>query len=296
MMKQDFVDTIELSADRALDMLGLAMALKACVKAEYYPALLKKKCIGCMIDERDQVFSLALRAAVHQLGGHVHMFSMPLEPPSAIKHTALELTRLCDCLIVAQPRHEALLALAKYASVPVVNAGSDHSRPLQEIADLITMYEHLPAEKKLEECKAVFDGGASALCTSALFICTKVGMQFVQLCAEKNKELRPPILKIAERNVKKSGGTYAVLDSAAEAYHGADFVFMEAPMGTKLPPEAEGVLRVDPNENLTSALRAVLTCMLYANPAAREPVLIEKLRRTLAVKLQNIFGFGDTAE
>lgn len=295
MMKPDFIDSIELSSQRALDMLGLGVALKACVRADYYPALIKKKCVAYMLDGKDQL-ELALKTAVHQLGGYAETFDMPLDPPSVLRTAALELSRHADCIVLSHPRHESLLTLAKYATVPVINAGSDHSRPLQEIADLITMFEHLPPEKKLEECKAVFDGPASPLCTSTLFICTKVGMQFVQLCAEKNGELKPPILKIAERNVKKSGGTYAVLDSAVEAYRGADFLFMDAPMGTKLAPEADGILRVDPNENRLTALRAVLTCMLYTNPASREPLLVEKLRRTLAVKLQAIFGFGETAE
>ncbi len=295
MMKADFVDTTELGAQRALDMLGLGVALKACVRADYYPALLKKKCVAYMLGDHGQ-FQLALNTAVHQLGGHAEPFELPLDPPSVIRAAAQELSRLSDCIVVKYARHESILALAKYATVPVINAGSDHSRPLQEIADLITMFEHLPPEKKLEECKAVFDGPGSPLCTSTLFICTKVGMQFVQLCAEKSGELKPPILKIAERNVKKSGGTYAVLDSAAEAYRGADFLFMDAPMGTKLASEADGVMRVDPNENLLTAFRAVLGCMLYSNPALREPMLVEKLRRTLAIKLQNIFGFGEATE
>ncbi|MDO4572127.1 MAG: hypothetical protein Q4C13_02070 [Clostridia bacterium] len=295
MMKLDFVDSIELGGQQALDLLGLGMALKSCVRAEYYPALLKKKCVGYMLSG-DELLELSLKTAVHQLGGYAEAFDLPLEPPSAIRSLAMELSRLTDCLVISCPRHESLLALAKYATVPVINAGSGHSEPIQELADLITMFEHLPQEKKLEECKAVYDGPASPKCTSALFICTKVGMQFVQLCGEKSGELKPPVLKIAERNVKKSGGTYTILDNPAEAYHGANFVFMDAPMGTKLPPEAEGVLRIDPNENRLSALRTILVRMLYSNPALREPILIEKLRRMLAVKLQNIFGFGEAAE
>lgn len=294
-MKQDFVDSTELSAQQALDMLGLGVALKACVRAEYYPALLKKKTVGYMLSS-DNPLNLALATAIHQLGGLAQSFQMPLEPPSIIRTAALELSRMCDCVVLEHPRHESILALAKYATVPIINAGSNHSRPIQEIADLITMFEHLPPEKKLEECKAVFDGPCTPTCTSALFICTKVGLQFVQLCNDKSEELKPPLLKTAERNVKKSGGTYAVLNDAAEAYRCADFLFMDAPMGTKLPPDADGLMRIDPGENLLAATRAILTRLLYSNPASREPVLVEKLRRTLAIKLQTIFGFGEAME
>lgn len=295
MMKTDFVDSIELSAQQMLDLLGLGVALKACVRADYYPALLKKKTIAYMLGKENPL-GLALCTAIHQLGGLAEPFVLSLDPPSVIRTAALELSRVCDCIVIEHPRHESVLALAKYASVPVINAGSEHSRPVQEIADLITMFEHLPPEKKLEECKAVFDGPCTAACTSALFVCTKVGLQFVQLCNEKSEEIKPQLLKTAERNVKKSGGTYVVLNSSAEAYRCADFLFMDAPMGTKLPPDAEGVMRIDPSENLLAAMRAIFTRLLYSNPAAREPVLVEKLRRTLAIKLQTIFGFGETTE
>ena len=113
---------------------------------------------------------------------------------------------------------------------------------------------------------------------------------------DKGKELTPPQLKLAERNVKKSGGTYAVTSNLAEATHGADFLFMDGPLNQRIPPEAEGLLRVDPAENLVTAYRSLLTCLLYGNPAAREPLLIEKMKRMLAIKLQAIFGFGEANE
>ena len=142
----------------------------------------------------------------------------------------------------------------------------------------------------------VYDGPDSPVCRSVLFAASKIGMQFVQLCADKNLELKPPMLKLAERNVKKSGGTYAVLNNSAEAYRGADFLFMDAPLNTRIPADASGVLRVDPSENRLAAFRSVLTCMLYQNPASREPILIEKMKRMLAIKLQAIFGFGEANE
>lgn len=296
MRKVDYLDTNELTAQQLSDMMNLAAALKASVRAGYYPALLKKKCVGLMLPDAPPLYAAAAETAVHQLGGHVSQFSLPLEPPARLRETAALLSRTFDLAVVRCERHEALLALAKYAEIPIVNAGSGHARPVQELADLVTMFERLPAEKKLDECKAVFAGGDGPACASALYLCTKIGMPFVQYCSDKAQELKPPVLKLAERNVKRSGGTYTVTANGAEAFRAADFLFMDAPIDERVPPDAEGVLRVDPAENRLAAFRALFTSLLYENPADREPILIEKIKRTLAVKLQAIFGYGDTAE
>ena len=296
MNRLDFLDTCEFSEQQVLDIMNLAVTLKACVRADYYPPLLKKKCIAIILSEPDPYMEFMLATAIHQLGGYPQILPFVLDTPEMIRDAATQLGRSCDLACVKCQRHETLLALAKYADLPIVNMGSSHSLPAQEIADLITMFEHLPREKKLEECKVVYEGGNCPLCVSVLYCTTKIGMQFVQLSPDKKSELQPPSLKIAERNVKKSGGTYTVTDNSGEAYRGADFLIMDAPLSQRLNSDAEGVLRVDPFENRVAAYRSILTCMLYQNPAEREPLLIEKMKRMLAVKLQSIFGFGEAGE
>ena len=296
MKKQDYVETAEFSEQQILDMMNLGVTLKACIRAEYFPPLLRKKCIGIMLPDMPQMYETMCEKAIHQLGGTVSRFNLPLDPPDTLRETALQLSRAFDLAIICCERHETLLTLAKYAEIPIVNAASSFSRPVQEIADLITMFEHLPREKKLEACKAVYYGPGTAACASVLYAATKIGMQFVQVAPDKEHELKPPQLKLAERNVKKSGGTYAVTNSTSEAFHGADFLFVDGPLNQKLPPDAEGVLRIDPSENIVAAYRSLLTCLLYANPATREPLLIEKMKRMLAIKLQAIFGFGEANE
>ncbi len=296
MMKPAFLDTSEYTEQQVREMMNLGAALKACVRAQYYPPLMKKQVVLFYEENPRPPLRTAFETAAFQLGGALFPLDCPIDAPEHLKLTASRIEENADCAVIACERHETLLTLSKYADVPIINAGSAHALPVQEIAMLITMFEHLPTGKKLEECKIVFDGASDALCCSTLYITTKIGMQFVQLASEKSGELQPPILKQAERNVKKSGGTYAVTDSAAEAYHNADFLVSAAPLGAKLPPEATGVMRVDALENVVSAARAILTGMLYKNPASREPILVEKMKRMLAVKLQAIFGYGEANE
>ena len=297
MKTQDFLDSNEFSEQQILDMMNLGVTLKACVRADYFPPLLRRRIVARIPAAHSALFDTMCNTAVSQLSGTLLSIPLALAEPEKLREDAMLLDRCCDLVIAESPRHETLLALAKYADVPVVNAGSAHSLPIQEIADLITMFEHLPREKKLEDCKAVFYGANCPACASVLYATTKIGMQFTQITPDKSGELTPPQLKNAERNVKKSGGTYAVSNNPAEAFRGADFLFMDAPLSQKLPPDAEsGILRIDPNENRIAAIRSILVCMLYTNPAARDTLLIEKMKRMLAIKLQAIFGFGEANE
>lgn len=297
MKTQDFLDSNEFSEQQILDMMNLGVTLKACVRADYFPPLLRRRIVALLPTGDASLLDIMCHTAVSQLGGTLITAPLTLAAPEKLREDAMLLDRCCDLVIARSERHETLLALAKYADVPIVNAGSAHSLPVQEIADLITMFEHLPREKKLEDCKAVFYGANCPACASVLYATTKIGMQFTQITPEKSGELTPPQLKNAERNVKKSGGTYAVSNNPAEAFRGADFLFMDAPLSQKLPPDAEsGILRIDPTENRVAALRSILVCMLYTNPAARDTLLVEKMKRMLAIKLQAIFGFGEANE
>lgn len=285
MIRPDYLDTNPFSDQALTDLMNLALTLKATARAHSFPPLCEKQVLTLVGEGFSPQLCLLFSTAMFQLGGTAMPVVCSTEAERARESAAL-LASGADAIALCGTSHEFALLVANHADIPVLNAGSDFCLPLMELSCLISMYEHLPKEKRLDACKLIYHGPYSPACASALFLCTKMGMPFCQL-TDKQGELPPPILKIGERNVKKSGGTYAVTDNPAEAFKGADFLLGRRE-GLEIPAGVDAQW-LDPDENLLAAIRSALVRMLYQDPASLDAFLIEKLRRTLSIKLQAVF-------
>lgn len=83
--------------------------------------------------------------AMRQLGGETIVLSsgdMQLGRGETIADTARVLSRYVDAIMIRVLDHDALLELARHATVPVINGLTQRSHPCQVMADLLTFEEH----------------------------------------------------------------------------------------------------------------------------------------------------------
>jgi putrescine carbamoyltransferase len=123
-------------------------------------------------------------------------------------------------------KHETVMDLAKYASVPLINGLTDYNHPTQVVCDTLTMIEHMPEGKKLEDLNVTFVGDATNVLSSLMLICTRMGMHFTQ-AAPKKYQAPAQWVNWAQENCNASGGSIRLTEDPIEAVRKADYIYTD---------------------------------------------------------------------
>ena len=224
-----FIDTQDFSKQELLELIELTRMIKAADQQGCTPKLLQDASLAMIFEEPSTRTRVSFEVAMHELGGHA-LYLKPgeihLGVRESIYDTVKVLSRMCDIIEARTLKHSTVLELAKHAEVPVINGLTDYNHPTQVVCDVLTMIEHMPEGKRLEDLHVTFVGDATNVLSSLMLICTRMGMHFTQAAPQKY-QAPPEWVSWAQANCAESGGSLTITDDPIAAVSQADFIYTD---------------------------------------------------------------------
>ena len=222
-MKRDFLSVESASPDELRALLDRAAAMKA---ARASSTTLGGCSIAMVFEKPSTRTRVSFEVAIAELGAHPLPLSaaeLQLGRGETVEDMGRVLSRYVHAVVVRTFEQERLERLARSATIPIVNALSDHEHPCQALADLLTVREQLGA---LEGKRLVYVGDGNNVAHSLMLAGAMVGMD-VTVATPPGYEPIPQVIKRAEELAEDSGATVAVSNDAPEAVRDADAIYTD---------------------------------------------------------------------
>ena len=237
--KRDLLSIADIATD-LLPIIERAAAMKAARARGDLSATRPGTNLGMIFEKPSTRTRTSFEVAMNDLGGHALYLSpkdMQLGRGETIADTARVLSRYVDGIVYRAFRSQDEAELAKWATVPVINALDDREHPCQIVADLLTLHERWNG--KFAGRRLAYIGDGNNVLNSLLLGSAVVGLDIV---AAIPTAYRPPaeIVRAAEAFAKKSGSTVKVVEAPRDAAKNADAIYTDVwvSMGDEAEKEA----------------------------------------------------------
>ncbi|HEX9880322.1 MAG TPA: ornithine carbamoyltransferase, partial [Candidatus Binatia bacterium] len=198
MKKRDLLSIRDLERGDMERLLSLAARLKG-EKGRAASRLLAGKTMALVFEKPSLRTRVSFEVGMMELGGRT-LFLGPDEVQLGVRESPRDcsrvLSRWVDLIVVRTFAQETVEEMARFATVPVINALTDLYHPCQVLADCLTILEH---GKRLEKLKVAFVGDGNNIVHSWMLAAEKIPFTFSLACPE-GYEPDPEVTRSAREN------------------------------------------------------------------------------------------------
>jgi ornithine carbamoyltransferase len=266
----------DFSQETLRSLIDRALALKADRKRGVRQQLLAGRTICLLFEKPSTRTRVSFEAGMYGLGGQV--IFMPAKESQLgrgepLKDTARVLSRYVDAIVVRTFGQDVVEELARYATVPVINALTDHHHPCQVLSDLMTVFE---VKGTLDGAKTVWIGDGNNMANSWIEAASVFGFPLTLACPSGFDPNEAILAKARAR----SAMPITVVRDPAEAIRGADVVNIDVWASMGQEAEQEQRLGLFQEYQLDAALLAKANrdaIVLHCLPAHRDEEVTEEV-------------------
>lgn len=213
----------ELSQTQLLDILALAKKIKA-NPAEYRRALDGKSVV--MLFEKPSLRTrVSFDIGINKLGGHCLYLDQQngaLGQRESVEDFATNISCWADAIVARTYLHSTIEKLAKYGSVPVINALSDLYHPCQALADFLSLSEQFD---DISQARLAYVGDGNNVTHSLIYGAAILGLTMTVICPEG---YFPDALVVNEAQVlAKQNGGKLTLSADINQIEGHDAIYTD---------------------------------------------------------------------
>jgi len=182
--------------------------------------LLVGRTIGLVFEKPSTRTRVSFESAMYGLGGQVIFLSArdtQLARSEPLKDMARVMSRYVDGMVVRTFGQHVVEELARYATVPVINALTDLHHPCQVLSDVMTVVEK---KGPVEALKIAWVGDGNNMANSWIQAAARFGFELTLACPE-GYEPNEAIIKAAQRDAVRP---ITLLREPVDAVRDADVV------------------------------------------------------------------------
>ncbi|MDR3203648.1 MAG: ornithine carbamoyltransferase [Deltaproteobacteria bacterium] len=179
---------------------------------------LKGRAVGVFFNKHSTRTRVSFECAINELGGQpiiMNLNDSQFSRGEPLSHSARVLSGYLAALVIRTYEESQLTELAKWGSIPVINALTDDRHPCQVLTDIFTLYERL-GSKKLSDQLICWIGDGNNMANTWVEAAAVLGFGLNLACPE-GYEPKAEILKRAYQENPKIKLTRSPLEAAEGA-------------------------------------------------------------------------------